>query len=460
LIRIVPPLVFGFYFIVPLTPALFMVAQGEPVHYRPDHPGHLWFLTNLVTYTILLIPLIVMIKKQPDHALIRGLRRIFPWGLLLVLPLPLALITALLQPDNFAFFPIRFWYGMVAYTIGFLLPCVGDRFWSSIRKVCHPALLLALLLYLGRLEVIGWNVITANHWTTGIESGMWMLAFIGYGSLLLHKPSRLFAYLNKAVFPIYIIHMPAQQLVALWIFKWKLGPELTFLLHVFLTLALCFFCYELVIRRVRWLYPVMGLKAAKTKPREDGPPPVPAQPNAWSRVGTILTIYLLSPLIVLPAILGAVAMAWASLADVKEKSSRPPIPSEPTEFEGHFYQIFETKQPISWDEAKARCEAMGGHLVIIDHAEENDFLTTIGAGNAFYHLGATDREEEGEWLWVDGTPMTYENWHPNEPNDYGGSEDYLNALHLHWPRWNDAGFMANGFVCEWDTPPAPERTEE
>ena len=60
---------------------------------------------------------------------------------------------------------------------------------------------------------------------------------------------------------------------------------------------------------------------------------------------------------------------------------------------------------------------MGGHLVIINDAEENDFLTSIGAGNDYYHLGASDHEKEGEWRWVDGTPMKFENWHQNEPNN-------------------------------------------
>lgn len=121
-----------------------------------------------------------------------------------------------------------------------------------------------------------------------------MLAFLGYGSLFLNRPSRIFTYLNQAVFPVYIIHMPVQQLVAFVIFRWKLGAELTFVLHVLITLVVCGLFYEFVIRRIPRLYPVMGMKSVKKNSSQAGQP---AKAGNWLKFGTALTLYVLSPLV-------------------------------------------------------------------------------------------------------------------------------------------------------------------
>ncbi|MFT5128436.1 MAG: hypothetical protein ACI8W8_002046, partial [Rhodothermales bacterium] len=126
--------------------------------------------------------------------------------------------------------------------------------------------------------------------------------------------------------------------------------------------------------------------------------------------------------------------------------------SDPTVFREHYYQVFETA-PIEWKAAQAKCEAMGGYLVIISVAAENDFLSTIGAGNGAYHLGASDASEEGEWQWVDGTTMSYTNWFPGEPNNARGQEHYLTSRPKMWPKWNDESSLSNGSICEWDARP-------
>lgn len=290
MIRLVPPLLFCTFVIYPFFPALYAIYHGKSPTYQP-HPGHLWFVQSLVSYTILMLPLIMVVKKWPENSLVRAIRWSLPVGLLVILPLPLMLETALFKPEGFAFFPLRFWYGLICYGVGFLLLSTGEKFWNSIRVICHVALPLAILFYLGRMNYIDWQPIKANHWTTAFESGMWMLAFLGYGSVLLNRPSRFISYMNKAVFPIYIIHMPVQQAVAFFLYRLKLAPELTFGLHVLITLALCWLIYELVIRRIRFLYPVMGLKGTKAGE--------PVKAGGLAKFGTALTVFVLSPLVFL-----------------------------------------------------------------------------------------------------------------------------------------------------------------
>uniref|UniRef100_A0A8C9RBT5 C-type lectin domain-containing protein n=1 Tax=Scleropages formosus TaxID=113540 RepID=A0A8C9RBT5_SCLFO len=56
---------------------------------------------------------------------------------------------------------------------------------------------------------------------------------------------------------------------------------------------------------------------------------------------------------------------------------------------------FSTLDKKTWEESRQYCANYGGHLVIIDSEEE---LVTEK-----YWIGLTDAE--GEWTWVDGTPL-------------------------------------------------------
>ena len=134
-------------------------------------------------------------------------------------------------------------------------------------------------------------------------------------------------------------------------------------------------------------------------------------------------------------------------------SERVSISTTPVQHSKHYYQIFERPEGIEWDDAKTESESLGGYLVIINDAEENAFLTSIGAGNGLLPLGASEISE-GEWRWVDGTPLSYANWAPGEPNNFGDvNEEHLMAYSPLWPGWLDGPSRATGFICEWDSPP-------
>jgi hypothetical protein len=134
-----------------------------------------------------------------------------------------------------------------------------------------------------------------------------------------------------------------------------------------------------------------------------------------------------------------------------------PISQTPVQYGDHYYQVFEQPYGIEWNDAKTQCEALGGYLVIINDAEENAFLTSIGAGNRRCHLGASDADIEGDWRWVDGSAMTYQNWHEGEPINDPSSialvENYLSADPAQWPKWAGGPSRAEGFICEWDRLP-------
>ncbi|MEP1575396.1 lectin-like protein [Roseibium album] len=115
---------------------------------------------------------------------------------------------------------------------------------------------------------------------------------------------------------------------------------------------------------------------------------------------------------------------------------------------------------------------LGGYLATITSAAEQTFLNSHwpGAGSvtgqfmdySFFLIGATDRNTEGSFEWLDGpeggNPLTYTNWKPGEPNNSGG-EDYVVAW---WEdsatgRWNDIPNNANvrAYLVEYSVTPVP-----
>ena len=136
-------------------------------------------------------------------------------------------------------------------------------------------------------------------------------------------------------------------------------------------------------------------------------------------------------------------------------------------FEGHRYQVFD--ESMTWTEAKAYCEELGGHLATVTSQEENDFIAGLiadGTKNLYWLGGYKESGQEDVWRWVTGEAWNYANWDVGEPNDLGGGESYVEMIRIadssaRTPeKWNDIknnssnGFYAvknKGLVCEWDT---------
>ena len=98
--------------------------------------------------------------------------------------------------------------------------------------------------------------------------------------------------------------------------------------------------------------------------------------------------------------------------------------------------------------ARRTCSSNGGNLASITSAEENEEVTRIANGNVVWIGGIRKGSGNGpganHWYWSDGRPWTYTNWHPGEPNNYGGVENRV-QLGLGAARtWNDVHEGWNG----------------
>ena len=107
---------------------------------------------------------------------------------------------------------------------------------------------------------------------------------------------------------------------------------------------------------------------------------------------------------------------------------------------------------FTWDQAKADAEARGGHLATVgSEAEWNTIKYVLPEGRNLW-LGGNDVKTEGVWKWVDGTPWSFSNWQQGEPNNEGGTEDYL-MLYGNAPRtWNDGNtWGVQSYVLETES---------
>lgn len=87
-----------------------------------------------------------------------------------------------------------------------------------------------------------------------------LLAILGWAKLLLDHPFRWLPYASEAVYPWYILHQSVTVLLAYWLLPRALGPVVEPALVVLGTVACCVLLHEFIIRRVRWLRPLFGLK--------------------------------------------------------------------------------------------------------------------------------------------------------------------------------------------------------
>uniref|UniRef100_A0A3Q1JHX6 C-type lectin domain-containing protein n=1 Tax=Anabas testudineus TaxID=64144 RepID=A0A3Q1JHX6_ANATE len=106
----------------------------------------------------------------------------------------------------------------------------------------------------------------------------------------------------------------------------------------------------------------------------------------------------------------------------------------------------------SWTKGRQDCRDRGADLVVIDSDEEQSFLSEFTNMNTW--IGLSDRDKEGTWKWVDGTPLTVKYWSAPQPDNGNGDpqfgeEDCVHIREAGTSSWNDLSCEASlPWVCE------------
>ena len=89
---------------------------------------------------------------------------------------------------------------------------------------------------------------------------------------------------------------------------------------------------------------------------------------------------------------------------------------------GSYYYC--SKERSTWPQANRIARGLGGNLAIIEDAGENYFLSKLLVNQVAF-IGISDHAEEGVWRDVNGNRQQYFNWRANNPNNFQGSQHYV-----------------------------------
>lgn len=253
--------------------------------------NHLWFVAYLWVYTVVLW---LTARLMPNACRRTGewlAARLSGWGVLLWPVLLLAVVRiALVERFESTHALVDDWYNHAQYFSVFLLGFLMARatgFWEALQRFRWASLALAVVSY----GFVVWYFYGSGYGDANpppyafrqFQRTVWALnqwcsiaAIFGFAYRFRDADSRALRYLVPAVFPVYILH---QSVIVVAAYNMRpLGiPSLPEgLLLVLLTFTACFGGYE-IVRRVRWLRPLFGLRTgsrsiAKADTAEAGVP--------------------------------------------------------------------------------------------------------------------------------------------------------------------------------------------
>ena len=148
-----------------------------------------------------------------------------------------------------------------------------------------------------------------------------------------------------------------------------------------------------------------------------------------------------------------------------ESTELPFTPPEPTPEppKEHRYELY--VEDVSWTQARAKCEELGGHLVVINDADELQKMIDLATEKGVNRIWIGCYRTNNSLVWVNGDRVTFYQWGQGEPSAYDYNddiaEDYVMLWYLNGWVYNDQrndlmkdySAMYSGtiaYICEYD----------
>ena len=291
--RLFVPLTFGVLVIVAPQSWLELAAKGETtkgfVGFYPDYLlgkfsivtptwNHLWYVAYILVYTLLVAPI-----SRPLSRFMGGVggwlsERVFAGkmgvaAVVLIPAVPHLIYRIFLDPyhptshdlvDDWA----NHAHSATTFMLGFLI-AKEPAFWKAVDRALPLAALLTVAMAIW-LSVVwyDWEVYSGsgrNLWPARVGRVLYLwlapLTLLGLANRHLNRPSRTLTYMAEAVFPWYILHQTLIVMAGYWLTRQSLTAPLEFLALTGTTLAGCYVLHELVVRRVKLLRLLFGMRA-------------------------------------------------------------------------------------------------------------------------------------------------------------------------------------------------------
>ena len=279
-------LFFGILDFAENTALLFSIFPGsENMPY-----GHLWFVYNLLIYSIVLTPIFYHVKTNPNGSIMRLMRRILRMksglGILILPPVILSINGILLKPWEFG--EVGMWWEfpryMIYFLIGFLLISAKNDYFQSLEKIRIPVTIITPLLAIFWFIFIilidvpyvmegGWvnegyspfslKVIIASI-LQSFHAWFWCLLIFTWASKVLNKPGKYVSYLNESVYATYILHMHLTIILIVILAIIGIGFLPAMIIGTPVLIFGVLACFELV-KRASLLRPLFGIKGGREK---------------------------------------------------------------------------------------------------------------------------------------------------------------------------------------------------
>ena len=253
-------------------------------------PAHLWFIYNLLTYTLLLLllPLFLYLRQGRGRQLVERVASYcstHTWAIFLF-ALPIAAVESALGVDmsggwnQFAYLFILCYGYLVASDERF-----GHLFCQYRRSALVIAIVVSVVSFVGFYSLATSSNINpfesydpasiALRFIKGLVGWFWIVAIMGFLESAQNRRQestaknpthnqtflvRIESYTNDAILPIYLLHQSFIVAIGFYVVHWEISALLKFLVISLSTLVITLLLYEFVIKRTRVTRFLFGMR--------------------------------------------------------------------------------------------------------------------------------------------------------------------------------------------------------
>lgn len=232
--------------------------------------GQLWFVLYLFAFSLAAIPLFAYLRGPRGRRWIERLGAFCEHPLaIFALAAPLALVDGIAHVTwtgtgavaEILVYLLCFLYGYAMYA--------DERIIEAMRRQWAPALAAGLLLWLSAERwLVSWppqpydNAMGSIFFIPlrGVIAWFWVVGLVGVFSRYANRTSKVLRYLSDAAYPIYILHVAAIVSIGYFVVRLQAPLPLKFVIIMLAAYIVLIGVYEVVIKHVRVMRTLFGLR--------------------------------------------------------------------------------------------------------------------------------------------------------------------------------------------------------